>query len=102
MSNFKFKKQEREDIQAYLAGFTEKHIPNIVIDRIEQIISERDGWIDVKDRLPEKQKQVAIRVTGNSACVGYIHDWGHWIIQSLTSSYKQNELHKITHWQPLT
>jgi hypothetical protein len=70
---------------------------------VPQIISARgesDGWVSVEDGLPDKEQQVSIVVTGNSACVGYIHERGHWIIQSLTSSYKENSLHNVTHWQP--
>lgn len=61
-----------------------------------------DGWISVKDRLPQEyDKQVLVRVTGNAAIIGYLHERGHWIIQAITSSYKENNLHMVTHWMPL-
>jgi hypothetical protein len=60
-----------------------------------------DGWIRVEDGLPDIGKQVSMQVTGNSAVVGYRHSYGHWIIQSLDSAYRENSMHKVTHWQPL-
>ncbi len=102
---FKFTSKERDELNQEIKDLF-WFDPEKMLDRIEQIIQDRgnsiqDGWIDVEERLPEKEKQVSIQVTGNAACVGYIHEYGHWIIQSLTSSYAENGLHKVTKWQPL-
>jgi len=60
-----------------------------------------DSWIDVKEKLPEDNEFVSISVTGNKANIGYRHDRGHWLIFSLSDVYKESNIHRVTHWQPL-
>ena len=58
-------------------------------------------WINVKDKLPEREKLVSIVVTNNKANIGYIHERGHWIIFSISNTYMQSAMHKAIKWMPL-
>jgi hypothetical protein len=97
------KVQMRSHIEAINELRKELEDANIkALSQAEQADEQKESkWISVEDRLPEKEKQVSIVVTGNNAQLGYRHERGYWIIYSLTGSYKNNYLHKVTHWQPL-
>lgn len=59
------------------------------------------NWIKVTDKLPELNKQVIVRVTGNKANIAYRHKYKnecYFLIQTPDSTYKENNLHKVTHW----
>jgi len=64
---------------------------------------EMDRWIPVSERLPEEGVAVIIQCTGHRvSTTGYIHKRGHWIISNQEgSTYKESNMHIVTHWQPL-
>lgn len=60
-----------------------------------------DGWISVKDELPEKNEQVMIYVKtyfGHEIDIARLEGKKKDIFRTLDVSY---ELEEVTHWQPL-
>lgn len=59
------------------------------------------NWISVNKELPPLGKQVIVSVTGNKANVAYRHTYkneSYFLIQTPNSTYRENDMHKVTHW----
>jgi hypothetical protein len=59
-------------------------------------------WIDVKDRLPEKEKRVLVKVSNN--CYIKEHSGGPegiWYDGETHCYCPVGEIHGVTHWQHL-
>ena len=104
MSNFKFTDQEREKIYFYILDRIpetpyQSAAPIDVIDTVEQIVNERDGWISVEDRTPKNQTCV-IAFDGETVFQAYYDDYYEdepaWQTMELNPIDKE-----VTHWQPI-
>lgn len=59
MSQFKFTKEERDRIKSFVLDSFDSYVFYLnLIDRIEAIVSERDGWVSVEDNKPEHGQAV--------------------------------------------
>ena len=59
------------------------------------------NWINKKDKLPKLNTQVIVIVTNNKANVAYLKSYKgelYFIIQTISSSYRENDMHRVTHW----
>lgn len=67
-------------------------------------MSETNKWIPVSERLPEKDKQVLVCLSGLSLItLGYLDNWAsQWDLREKVLGYTLFETHEaVTHWQPL-
>lgn len=95
-------KEIEQQAQKWYGNTPGERSKNIFINGAKWM-QEQDNWISVKDKLPEKSKSVIIlRTCPDVVTVGYIHERGYWIISNMYgSTYKENHMHFVTHWQPL-
>ena len=106
MSKFKFSEKERENIRSVIRSDADWEG---VFDRIEQIVSERDGWIDVKDVTElhklhwcEIQNEPPSENT-STILLGYKATYGgSWNIYWLDGLSSENPARPIIRVSPLT
>jgi hypothetical protein len=58
-----------------------------------------NGWISVKERLPEESTHCVIRIDDGEYQVAWRED-GHWIMFNPCCIYN-SQLNNVTHWMPL-
>lgn len=58
---------------------------------------EGDGWIQVKDRVPENTQTMLVYDCYDGRCLGYyVQDISGWV-----KSVDGDRLYEVTHWMPL-
>lgn len=84
----------------YSAGICDEVAPPFV-DKVINFSNNLNGWISVKERLPEDISDVLILSKEKKSCVGYYRSSDNdWNMYNPCCSFHM-ELHGITHWQPL-
>ena len=73
MSKFKFSEKERENIRSVIRSDADWEG---VFDRIEQIVSERDGWIDVNEAKPPLSSRIIVHKRNGLVCEMYCNHNG--------------------------
>lgn len=93
MSNFKFTEAEAVDIVSAHIELSEnpEYSVSRLIDRIEQIINERDEWIRVEDRLPEIGERVYVFSDHGDSTDIYDCEW-------TVETKRYYKMNNITHW----
>lgn len=76
------------------------HMLTEMIDDASTVSTARNGWISVKDRLPEKN-QAVLGWYKDNPFAGYTYGVVSWNGKGWVFVYAQRYVTNVTHWMPL-
>lgn len=92
----------RSDVEyAFFVGYQAAKDQLADADKVMNSLNNSNGWISIKDRLPEDISDVLILSKEKQSCVGYYRSSDNdWNMYNPCCSFHM-ELHGVTHWMPL-